>query len=190
MHRVAFKMKLLKGNEDEYQKRHNVIWPELKALLKTTGISEYSIYLDEETGFLIVRKALPEGMVFPFNFGMIPGTLAEDGDPIDVLVFNEEALVAGCLLHVKPVGVIKAEQSEGKKTVRNDRIIGQAVPKEAPTELEDIVLTKKMVSQIEFFFKAYDKAYGKRFKVLGVGGAKKAIELVKLAAKEAQKRAK
>jgi len=52
MHRVAFKMKLLKGNEDEYQKRHNVIWPELKALLKTTGISEYSIYLDEETGFL------------------------------------------------------------------------------------------------------------------------------------------
>ena len=79
------------------------------------------------------------------------------------------------MLHVKPVGVIKAEQSDGKNTVRNDRIIGQALPKEAPTELEDAVLTKKMVSQIEFFFKAYDKAYGKRFKVLGVGSAKKAI---------------
>jgi len=52
MNRVAFKMKLLKGNEDEYQKRHDAIWPELKALLKTTGISDYSIYLDEETGFL------------------------------------------------------------------------------------------------------------------------------------------
>ena len=92
------------------------------------------------------------------------------------------------MLHVKPVGVIKAEQSDGKNTVRNDRIIGQALPKEAPTELEDAVLTKKMVSQIEFFFKAYDKAYGKHFKVLGSGSAKKAIELVKLAAKEARRR--
>ena len=116
-------------------------------------------------------------MMFPFNFGMIPGTLADDGDPIDVLVFNEEPLVAGCLLHVKPVGVIKAEQSEGKKTARNDRIMGQAVPKEAPTELEEIELTEKMLSQIEFFFKAYNKAYGKHFKVLGTGNAKKAVEL-------------
>ena len=157
-------------------------------IIETPKGSNVKYALDEKAGFLTVRKALPEGMVFPFNFGMIPGTLAEDGDPIDVLVFNEEPLVAGCLLHVKPVGVIKAEQSDGKNTVRNDRIIGQALPKEAPTELEDAVLTKKMVSQIEFFFKAYDKAYGKHFKVLGSGSAKKAIELVKLAAKEARRR--
>jgi L-rhamnose mutarotase len=52
MNRVAFKMRLLKGNEDEYQKRHDAVWPELKQLLKATGISEYSIYLDQETGFL------------------------------------------------------------------------------------------------------------------------------------------
>ena len=129
--------------------------------------------LDEETGFLTVKKALPEGMVFPFNFGMIPGTKAEDGDPIDVLVFNEGPLVAGCLLHVKPIGVIKVEQSDGKKTVRNDRIIEQAIPKEAPTELEEIILTKKVVFQIEFFFRAYNEAYGKQFKVLGTGTAKK-----------------
>jgi len=67
------------------------------------------------------------------------------------------------------------------------RIIGQAVPKEAPTELEEIKLTEKMVSQIEFFFKAYNKAYGAQFKVLGVGNAKKAVELVRRAVKEAQK---
>jgi inorganic pyrophosphatase len=71
--------------------------------------------------------------------------------------------------------------------VRNDRIIGQAVPKEAPTELGDLVLTQRMVSQMEFFFKAYKKAYGKRFKVLGVGNAKKAIDLMKRAVKEAEK---
>jgi L-rhamnose mutarotase len=52
MHRIAFKMKLLKGKEDEYKKRHDAIWPELKSLLKTTGIEDYSIFLDEETNIL------------------------------------------------------------------------------------------------------------------------------------------
>src|SRR5436190_10143397 len=165
--------------------KENKCW---NVIIETPKGSSVKYALDEKTGFLTVKKALPEGMVFPFNFGMIPGTVADDGDPIDVLVFNEEPLVAGCLLHVKPVGVIKAEQSDGKKKVRNDRIIGQAVPKEAPTELEELKLTEKMVSQIVFFFKAYNKAYGEQFKVLGTGNAKKAIELVKRAAKEAHKK--
>ena len=52
MHRLAFKMKLFKGNEDEYKKRHDAIWPELKQLLKETGVTDYSIFLDEETNFL------------------------------------------------------------------------------------------------------------------------------------------
>jgi len=52
MHRIAFKMKLFKGKEDEYKKRHDAIWPELKSLLKTTGIEDYSIFLDEETNDL------------------------------------------------------------------------------------------------------------------------------------------
>ena len=52
MHRIAFKMKLFKGKEDEYKKRHDEIWPELKSLLKTTGIEDYSIFLDTETNVL------------------------------------------------------------------------------------------------------------------------------------------
>lgn len=52
MHRVAFKMKLHKGFEQEYKKRHDALWPELEQLLKTTGICEYSIFLDEETNSL------------------------------------------------------------------------------------------------------------------------------------------
>ena len=52
MHRIAFKMKLFKGKEEEYKKRHDAIWPELKSLLKTTGIEDYSIFLDEETNIL------------------------------------------------------------------------------------------------------------------------------------------
>jgi L-rhamnose mutarotase len=52
MARVAFKMKLFKGYEEEYKKRHDALWPELEQLLKKTGISEYSIFLDEETNSL------------------------------------------------------------------------------------------------------------------------------------------
>jgi L-rhamnose mutarotase len=58
MHRIAFKMQLYYGCKDEYKKRHNEIWPELQALLKESGISEYSIFLDETTNSLFgVMKA-------------------------------------------------------------------------------------------------------------------------------------
>jgi L-rhamnose mutarotase len=58
MHRIAFKMQLLKGCEDEYKKRHDEIWPELKGLLKENGINDYSIFLDESTNSLFgVMKA-------------------------------------------------------------------------------------------------------------------------------------
>jgi L-rhamnose mutarotase len=58
MARIAFKMKLHNGFEEEYKKRHDELWPELQQLLKSTGISEYSIFLDEETNILFgVMKA-------------------------------------------------------------------------------------------------------------------------------------
>jgi L-rhamnose mutarotase len=59
MHRIAFKMKLFKGFEAEYKKRHDALWPELAELLKATGISEYAIFLDETTNSLFgVLKAI------------------------------------------------------------------------------------------------------------------------------------
>jgi len=60
MQRVAFKMKLFKGMEAEYKKRHDQLWPELSLLLKGTGVSEYSIFLDEETGFLFGTLKIPD----------------------------------------------------------------------------------------------------------------------------------
>ena len=52
MQRIAFKMRLFKGYEEEYKRRHDAIWPELRSILKNTGIEEYSIFLDEETNVL------------------------------------------------------------------------------------------------------------------------------------------
>src|SRR3954452_24370248 len=60
MQRVAFKMKLFKGKEDQYKKRHNEIWTELKDLLKQTGIRDYSIFLDEETNDLFAYLTIDD----------------------------------------------------------------------------------------------------------------------------------
>ncbi len=60
MERIAFKMQLLKGFEHEYKKRHDEIWPDLSALLKKTGISNYTIYLDEATGALFASMEITD----------------------------------------------------------------------------------------------------------------------------------
>ncbi len=65
MHRIAFKMQLHKGFEDEYKKRHDEIWPELQSLLKDAGISDYSIFLDETTNSLfgVMKVNDPENLM-------------------------------------------------------------------------------------------------------------------------------
>lgn len=70
MPRVAFKMKLFPGKEEEYKKRHDEIWPELQKLLKEQGISEYSIFLDEETQSLFGVLKITD----PNNLNNLPNT--------------------------------------------------------------------------------------------------------------------
>ena len=67
----------------------------LNVIVETPKGSRVKFAYEPDSGFFILSKALPEGMVFPFNFGFVPNTLAEDGDPLDVLVLNEEPLISG-----------------------------------------------------------------------------------------------
>ena len=163
----------------------------LNVVVETPKGSRVKYAYDMESGFFIVSRALPEGMVFPFNFGFVPKTLAPDGDPLDVLILNEEPVISGCLLKVRPIAVIKATQStNGGKSVRNDRIIGQAISKEIPVEFKTLKLEKETLSQIEFFFTAYNKLYGKKFKVVGTGGRRPAMQIVRQAVKLRRKKKK
>ena len=155
----------------------------LNVVLETPKGSRVKYAYEPESGFFLLSKALPEGMMFPFNFGFIPGTLSDDGDPLDILLLNNEELISGCLLKVRAIAVVKASQTENGRPVRNDRIVGQALSKEPPLQFQNLRLEKGTVSQIEFFFTEYNKLYGKKFKVLGTGGSAKATELVRKAAK-------
>ena len=70
---------------------------------------------DPETNLFEMKSLLPAGMMFPFDFGFIPQTLGEDGDPLDILVMMDESAHVGCLLTVRIIGVIEAEQTRMRR---------------------------------------------------------------------------
>jgi len=78
---------------------------------------------DEQDGQWRLSKVLPPGMSFPYDFGFIPSTRGEDGDPLDVLLLMDEPAFLGCVVPARLIGVIEAEQTEEGTTVRNDRLV-------------------------------------------------------------------
>jgi inorganic pyrophosphatase len=141
---------------------------------------------DEETGRIKLSKVMPEGMMFPYDFGFFPGTKAEDGDPLDVLVLSDEPMFPGCEVACRVVGVIKANQKENGKENRNDRIIAVAnasVLYAGVKELSD--LEPAVLKQIEAFFTNYQKVRDIEYEILDRGGSRVAQQLVNQATEEA-----
>jgi inorganic pyrophosphatase len=127
---------------------------------------------------------LAEGLSFPFDFGFVPSTVAEDGDPIDVLVLMDEPAHVGCVLAVRLIGVMEAEQTDGSEKIENDRLIAVATHSYSHEQVKSIdEVTKSMLSQVEEFFISYNKSRGKKFKVTNVGGPSKAVKRVQKAIK-------
>ena len=134
--------------------------------------------LDKDAGTLVVDRFLYTPMSYPGNYGFVPHTLSEDGDPIDVLVCNTRQLVPGCVINVRPIGVLIMEDNAGQ----DEKVI--AVPSHALTKRYDDVLTASdlpeiTLQQIAHFFEHYkDLEPGKWVKVgnwLGADDAKRLI---------------
>jgi inorganic pyrophosphatase len=137
---------------------------------------------DPEQNIFVLRKVLPEGMVFPHDFGFLPRTLA----PIDVLLLMDVPAFPGCVVPSRLIGVIEGEQIDGKKNVRNDRLIAVANLSHAYadwTKLKD--LPKNFVVELEAFFVNYHRLEGKEYKLLGCKESGIAMDLVKKARKAA-----
>ena len=93
---------------------------------------------------------LPEGMMFPFDFGFVPSTLGDDGDPLDILVLMDAPAHVGCLIDVRIIGIITAEQTEEWKTETNDRLLGVAVHSYDHQDLTSInAMSKTLLDQLE-----------------------------------------
>jgi inorganic pyrophosphatase len=133
----------------------------------------------------VLKGVLPAGAVFPFDFGFVPSTRAEDGDPLDVLVLMDAPVYPGCIVPSRLIGVIEAEQTEEGETDRNDRLLAVAANSAAHRSIHQLNdLSQDLVAQIEHFFVSYNEMKGKRFKVKGRAGSKRAIALVMAAMKK------
>lgn len=126
-----------------------------------------------------LSKVLPNGMLFPYDFGVVPGTEAEDGDPIDVLLLMDAPAFSGCVVESRLIGVIEGEQSEDGKTERNDRLLAIAKSNHVYSDLKNISdMNPKLLKELGEFFVNYHKQDGKKFKVLGTKGPKEAMRLL------------
>ena len=156
----------------------------LQVVVETPKNSRNEYAFDHDRHVVVLKKVLPVGMVFPYDFGFVPSTLADDGDPIDVLLLMDDPAFPGCVVDARIVGVIEGEDLlEGGKTQRNDRVLAVAAVShqfENVQTLED--LPEPMIRHMEEFFTTYPRLLsGKTFKVLGSKGPKEAARLIEQA---------
>src|SRR5437588_7701071 len=130
---------------------------------------------DMKSKAYVLKSVLPHGTVFPFDFGSIPGTVADDGDPLDALVLMDEPAFCGCLIDSRVVGVIEAEQSEDGKKERNDRLIAVAAKSQTHAEIKTLSdVSPALLKENEHFFIPYNQERRKKFRPIARQGSKQA----------------
>jgi inorganic pyrophosphatase len=152
---------------------------EIYVVIEIPQGSNVKYEIDKENNVLFVDRFLHTSMVYPFNYGFIPQTLADDGDPLDVLVICESQVLPGSVIKAKPIGVLLMEDEAGK----DEKIIAVPLPKIDPIEgnyndVKDVPIALK--NKIKHFFEYYKSLEpGKWVKVknwLGRESAEKMIE--------------
>jgi len=153
-------------------------------VVETPRGSRAKLEFDGKLGTFTLSKPLLAGLTYPYDWGFIPSTKADDGDPIDVLIIHDAATYTGLVLRCKPIGVLEILQKKKGKEERNDRIF--VVPDRSPFEadLTDIrQLPKRAVKELERFFEATDALEQKQLKFLGWRGPSKAVQTIRKYAK-------
>ena len=127
--------------------------------------------VDKDTGAMFVDRFMATAMFYPCNYGYVPHTLSEDGDPVDVLVVTPHALISGAVIRVRPVGVLKMSDESGIDA----KVLAVPVNKltDRYTHINDIGdMPPSLLSQISHFFEHYkDLEKGKWVKIEGWGNA-------------------
>ena len=128
---------------------------DLTVVIETPKGSPNKYDYDSSCGAFRFAAVLPEGMSFPFDFGFVPSSLGDDGDPLDVLVLLDASTPVGCVLSARLIGVIKAKQREKEgEWIQNDRLLAVATRSRRHTHfaaLQD--LRPELLDEIEAFFR-------------------------------------
>ena len=147
----------------------------IQVVIETPKGSRNKYDFDSEEKVFRLKKVLPAGMTFPYDFGFIPRTLADDGDPVDVLVLMDEPAFPGCVLKCRLIGVIEGEQGDGKDKERNDRVVAVEKDNHSFADIDHLDdLGKEFLRELEQFFVNYHSLTGEQFRVIDAKGPKQA----------------
>jgi inorganic pyrophosphatase len=153
-------------------------------VIETPRGSRNKFAYDDRLRIFRLKSVLPVGTSFPYDFGFVPQTRADDGDPLDVLVLMDEPTFSGCLVRSRLIGVIQAEQSEKGSKFRNDRLIAVAQDAHQFREVRTLrALDQKLLNEVTHFFISYNETRNKTFKVIDIKGPKTARNLIQSAMK-------
>jgi inorganic pyrophosphatase len=125
-------------------------------------------------------ESLLTGLTYPHDWGFVPSTKADDGDPLDIMVIHDAATFPGVVLACRVIGILQIEQKSKGKAERNDRLF--AVPRQSHSEqaIRDIRdLSKPIRQELEKFFIATDELEDKELKIIGWKGPKVALKAIK-----------
>ncbi|WP_291693791.1 inorganic diphosphatase [Bradyrhizobium sp.] len=157
---------------------------DVHAVVETPRGSRAKFAYDPKLETFALSKSLLTGLTYPHDWGFVPSTKADDGDPLDIMVIHDAATFPGMVITCRVIGILQIEQKSKKKSERNDRLF--AVPRRSHSErsLKDVAdLSKPIREELEKFFIATDELEDKKLNILGWKGPKVALDAIKDAGK-------
>jgi inorganic pyrophosphatase len=157
---------------------------DVHVVVETPRGSRAKFAYDRKLETFTLRKSLLTGLTYPHDWGFVPSTEADDGDPLDIMIVHDAATFPGLVVTCRVIGILQIEQKSKDKSERNDRLF--AVPRRSHSEqaLEDVRdLTKPIQEELEKFFIATDELEDKKLKIIGWKGPKAAVQAIKEAEK-------
>jgi inorganic pyrophosphatase len=157
---------------------------DVHVVVETPRGSRAKFAYDPKLETFILSKSLLTGLTYPHDWGFVPSTKADDGDPLDMMVIHDAATFPGIVLTCRIIGILQIEQKSKGKAERNDRLF--AVPRRSHSEqgLHDVRdLSKPIEQELEKFFIATDELEDKKLAIIGWKGPKIAMKAIKDSAK-------
>jgi len=157
---------------------------DVHVVIETPRGSRAKLAWDAKLETFSLSKSLLTGLTYPHDWGFVPSTKADDGDPLDIMVIHDAATFPGLVVSCRIIGILQIEQKSKKRIERNDRLF--AVPRRSHSEyaLKDVTdLTRPVREELEKFFIATDELEDKTLSIIGWKGSKAAMRAIKEAAK-------
>ena len=156
----------------------------VQVVIETPKGSRNKYAYDPEQKIFALSRVLPAGMIFPYDFGFVPSTQADDGDSLDVLILMDAPAFPGCLVEARLIGVFEGHQVQSGKKHRNDRLLAVATESQTHSHVNHLDdLNSNLVEEMARFFENYPWK-NESFKVLSRKGPKAAMQLLKKARKK------